>query len=268
MNRALLVGINKYSFAPLQGCVNDISDMANFLVSKSGFKMEDIRLLADERATKDAIIQRLHWLVKGLQNGDKVLFYFSGHGVQLPTRNAKGEVNGLDEAICPIDFDWDDAHAIRAKEFSKLFSKIPKEVEFIWISDSCHSGNLWKSMPTPHHRLKTIVPNADINWRLHTARDKNIQPMSMIKAVQDTNVALITGCKLNQTSADAEFNKRPNGVLTYFLLEELKSKTGCRISLSKIVKNVQTALYAAGYTQVPQLEGSLKIKASPFWTLN
>src|SRR6516162_11950800 len=115
MNRAFLVGINKYPSQPLKGCVNDVVDMANFLVSKCNFAMEDIRLLVDERATKAAIIERLDWLLKGLKSGDRILFHYSGHGVQLPARNIQGEVDSLDEAICPVDFDWTDEHTIRDK---------------------------------------------------------------------------------------------------------------------------------------------------------
>jgi hypothetical protein len=36
-NRALLVGINRYPNVPLDGCVNDVKDMANLLVSRCGF---------------------------------------------------------------------------------------------------------------------------------------------------------------------------------------------------------------------------------------
>jgi metacaspase-1 len=42
MNRALLVGINRYPSAPLNGCINDIEDMAKFLVDKCVFTKSDI----------------------------------------------------------------------------------------------------------------------------------------------------------------------------------------------------------------------------------
>ena len=45
MNRALLVGINKYPGAELNGCINDVEDMAQFLVKKHLFKEQEIRLL-------------------------------------------------------------------------------------------------------------------------------------------------------------------------------------------------------------------------------
>ena len=213
MNKALLVGINKYPNAPLQGCVNDVCDMAQFLMSRCFFNMNDIRLLTDERATQKAIVDRLKWLLNGLQKGDRILFHFSGHGAQLPTRNQKGEVDGLHEAICPVDFDWTIEHAILDIDFNKLFSSIPEGVEFIWISDACHSGDLWSEMPKCEHRIKTLIPPADINWRLHTAKEKDILPMGMMKVAQDTNIAIVTACKLNQLCADSIFDNHHNGVL-------------------------------------------------------
>ncbi len=267
MNRALLVGINKYPGSPLQGCVNDISDMAKFLVTKCGFRMDEIRLLTDERATRIAILDRLGWLLRDIRRGDRILFHYSGHGVQLPTRDIHGEVDGLDEAICPVDFDWTDLHTIRDKEFNTIFLKVPEGVEFIWISDSCHSGDLWREIPKCEHRQKTIFPPVDINWRLHTAKEKNIHAMTMLRAVQNTHIALIAGCKSNQTSADTIFGKRPNGAFTYFLLNELNSKRGMKESLSSVIKHVQKALQDEGYKQIPQLEGNILIKASPFLTI-
>ena len=142
MNRALLVGINAYPGNELNGCVNDVKDMADFLVKYCNFQYGDIRLLVDERATTDGIKVRLGWLLNGLRPGDRVLFHYSGHGAQVPTRNPQGEVDGLDEVICPVDFDWTDDHMIRDKDFHSMFSTIPEGVEFVWVSDSCHSQDL------------------------------------------------------------------------------------------------------------------------------
>jgi len=266
MNRALLVGINKYPNAPLLGCINDVSDLAKFLTFKCNFKMNDVRLLTDERATKKAIIDRLEWLLNGLQKGDRIIFHFSGHGVQLPIRNQKGEVDELYEAICPVDFDWTKEHAILDKDFSNLFSSIPEGIEFIWISDTCHSGDLWREMPNCEHRIKTMIPPADINWRLHTAKGNNILSKGMLKVAQDIHVAFVTGCKPGQLAADSVFGKRPNGVLTYYLLHELKSRRAPKESFLQVICNVQKLILKEGYKQVPQLEGKTTIKANFFFS--
>jgi hypothetical protein len=80
MDRALLVGINKYPGAPLHGCVNDITDMANFLKNKGGFAMNSIRLLTDGQATLATIVERLKLAGSGVRPGVRVLFHYSGHG--------------------------------------------------------------------------------------------------------------------------------------------------------------------------------------------
>lgn len=271
MDRALLVGINKYPGAPLNGCVNDITDMAKFLNVKCGFAMNSIRLLTDGRATRAAIAERLNWLVTGVRPGDRLLFHYSGHGAQMPTRNPAAEVDRLDEVICPVDFDWSDEHAIRDKDFYKIFSTVPEGVEFVWISDSCHSGDLSRDFPKlkPDHLHKTMLPPEDIDWRLQTAKELQrkagkIQSTSMASAVKELNVALISGCKSNETSADAVFNKRANGALTYFLLKELNSVNGLKETLSEVVKKVSKAVAKYNSGQHPQLDGSKMIAEAWF----
>lgn len=258
MYKALLVGINSYPDAPLQGCLNDITDLASFLVSNCGFKESDIRLLADKRATTANIKERLKWLVEGAKPGDHILFHYSGHGAQVPSRNAAGEVDKLDEVICPVDFDWSDEHLVRDKDFHTLFNSLPDGVHFVWISDSCHSGDLSREL----RRTRSIPMPEDIAWRWRTA---NVAQMKS-KAVQSdvNNVVLIPGCKPNQTSADANFNNRPNGALTYFLIQNLKKASGLKLPISKLVDRVRADLRKNGYTQAPVAEGNPKLLSSTF----
>jgi hypothetical protein len=265
MNRALIVGINNYPSAPLNGCINDVNDVANFLVGKCGFAMGDVRLLTDERATTAGIKERLGWLMTGLRAGDRVLFHYSGHGVQMPTRNTAGEVDGLDEAICPVDFDWSDERAIRDKEFNKLFATVPDGVEFVWISDSCHSGDLSRDMPKKPHKHRTMNPPVDINWRLQVAKQKKtVRSMTVVRSAVNVNVGLIAACRSDQTAADADFDGKPNGALTYFLLKELQSANGLKEPITAVLKNVATALTQNGYEQQPQVEGNQVIIQRPF----
>lgn len=270
MNRALLVGINEYPSQPLNGCVNDVVDMSNFLVDHCGFAMDDVRLLVDGRATKNAIIERLGWLLNGVKAGDRIYFHYSGHGVQMPTRNPQGEVDGLDEAICPVDFDWSDEHTIRDKEFHQIFSAVPKGVEFIWVSDSCHSADLSRAMMRETEgkmmSVRTMLPPADIYWRIQTAKSKKMKAMGFEKAVSNLNLALISGCQSDQTSADAVFGGRANGALTYFLLKVVGSEKPHKMSLSKVVEKVNVALDLENFTQNPQIEGDTQLLNKPFFS--
>ena len=277
MNRALLVGINTYPDSPLRGCVNDVEDMSDFLVARCGFVESDIRLLTDKRATTGAIMERLRWLIKGARAGDRLFFHYSGHGVQLTTRDPSGEVDGLDEAICPVDFDWSDEHAIRDKDFARLFKAIPKGVKFIWVSDSCHSGDLTREPSRPgkaiprnrtppvcNPAIRWIGMPADMAWRVRTAATLHITPGTLARAVRGLNLALITGCRSDQTSADAFFSGRFNGALTYMLLKGLRARDGLSAPLKTIVPRVRGMLKKAGFSQEPQLEGNADLHRTPF----
>ncbi|SFD98791.1 Caspase domain-containing protein [Chitinophaga sp. CF118] len=274
MDRALLVGINEYPDprAVLNGCINDITDMATFLVDNCQFKKSDIRLLVDKRATTAAILERLTWLLNGIRKGDRIVFHYSGHGAQMATRNPEGEVDGLDEVICPVDFDWTDKHAIRDKDFRRIFSAIPQGVNFVWISDSCHSGDLSRFMESPeiqkqHRKSKSYPRPADIAWRVETAREKQLERATIKGVSEDLHLALITGCKSNQVSSDAFFGDRYNGAMTYFLLQLLGTEDGQAMPLKNLVSTINKSLAKAQFSQEPQLEGSPVLAKQSFLEL-
>ncbi len=87
-NKALLVGINKYPNPrnELRGCINDIIDMQHFISeTHKVYERENIKMLTNENATKKGIVAQINWLIEGAQEGDQLLFHYSGHGAQTPT---------------------------------------------------------------------------------------------------------------------------------------------------------------------------------------
>lgn len=254
-NKALLVGINAYPGCPLRGCVNDVLNMANYLVKYHGFKHEEIRLLTDERATTKEIGSRLKWLTTGNKAEDKIVFHYSGHGAQVATRNTKEELDGMLEVICPVDFDWSPKNMLTDKQLNKIFKKVPKTAHAVWVSDSCHSGDLSRFFPHPHEKPKTskaFKSPACINWRNEGARLKEYVPEGLGDST--LNLAFISGCRDNQTSADTEFDGKPCGALTHYLLEVLTNEGKDR-PITEVVKLVNARLSANGYDQEPQAEG-------------
>jgi hypothetical protein len=250
-DKALIVGINKYPGAPLNGCVDDIIDATSYVTDKQygiNFDPRSVRLLTDARATTTAILERLTWLVTDLKAGDRILFWYSGHGAQVATRAGSGEVDGLDEVICPVDFDWSAAHMIRDKQFHQIFSAIPAGVIACWVSDSCHSDDLERGM-SPGTSKSYPVPE-DIKWRNNVAQGAGIK---VLAPTAMPNIALIAGCKSDQTSADARIDGRYNGALSYYLLKELKAHP--TLPMNQLITHVQTDLRDNHYEQIPQLEG-------------
>ncbi len=81
MRRALIVGIDDYVSAPLQGCVRDAHSVAATLeVNGDGSPNFDVRCVTSNTAdiTQDRLITEIDELFRA--KADVALFYFSGHG--------------------------------------------------------------------------------------------------------------------------------------------------------------------------------------------
>jgi metacaspase-1 len=102
-HRALLVGINDYPNPDdcLEGCVNDVFRMSATL-QQIGFDPEEMRVLFNERATAAAIRERFAWLLEDPQPGDQRVFFYSGHGAQIPDYNSDEVIDHTDETLVPL----------------------------------------------------------------------------------------------------------------------------------------------------------------------
>ncbi len=161
--RALLIGINDYPDPAnrLEGCVNDVFSMSA-LLQESGFKAEEIRVVLNERATKQGVFDRLHWLLDGVQKEDQRFLFYSGHGAQIAGYDAKGEPDHIDECLVPYDFDWSPERAILDKQFCELYSQLPYESWFVAVFDCCHSGGIARAGGP---LIRGIAPPDDIRHR-------------------------------------------------------------------------------------------------------
>jgi len=161
--RALLIGINEYANPAnrLEGCVNDTFLMSSVL-QECGYDSEDIRVVLNERATAAGIIERLHWLLDNVRDGDERVLFYSGHGAQIPAYGAKEEVDHFDECLVPYDFDWSLAHAVTDNQFVEFYSQLPYGARFAAIFDCCHSGGLTRDGGP---RARGINPPDDVRHR-------------------------------------------------------------------------------------------------------
>ena len=98
--RALIIGINDYSsggtgdggrgkWTDLGGSLNDAEGLREILVSKYGFKRENITTLVNKEATRKNILTAYNRvLVAPVQKDDVCLFYYAGHGSQVMNSNS------------------------------------------------------------------------------------------------------------------------------------------------------------------------------------
>jgi hypothetical protein len=246
--------------------------MRALLFTQYNFAERELLVLKDAAATKQAILDGLEWLLTGISNSDRVLFHFSGHGAQMPSQNLSLEIDGLDEVICPVDFDWSSKHALRDKEFVGVFGKVPVGAECIWVSDSCHSGDLVdkrktlmnKALPgvQADYRARRLSPPEGVALQIQHAKARGIEVSRLAQSIPSLQVALVAGCQSDEVSIDQTFDGRPNGALTYFLLRNLK--TYGAEPLNQLVPRIVADLNQVGASQHPVLEGAAYIVSRPF----
>ena len=260
-NKALLVGINKYPDPrnELRGCVNDILDMEHFITENNKvYRKQNIKKLTDQAATKKGIVAQIKWLIDGAQPGDQLLFHYSGHGAQMPTLFPALETDGLDEIICPYDFDGSNETSLRDKEFAHLFAGIPKGVHFIWISDSCHAEDLSRDPIMPWEGKYRYFFGAKEAYQRTAVEDSGIVIGNLTTPVTTPlNGALLSACTSSELSADAFINNRYNGAFTYYLIKNLL-QYGNSKTMDLIIQLVNAELQHNGYDQSPQTEGLLE----------
>ena len=199
--KALLIG-NNYpkSSCPLNGCINDINDMASHLKSR-GWNANEIELKTE--ATKLATIFSLSSIASQswIRNLDFVYVHYSGHGTQVADVNGDEAEDGLDEAICPADFQT--AGVITDDFMNSLCKMFNPRTKVRFVFDACHSGSCL-DLPITHSTSK--------EKKTATTITKNLKG----------NITLLSGCMDSQTSADAVYAGRPQGALTAHLLQALK----------------------------------------------
>ena len=258
-NKALLVGINDYPLPgnDLRGCINDLVDMGHFIANQNKvYEWENIKTITDSKATKKGILEELDWLLDGASAGDQILFQYSGHGAQQATKHPAIEKDGLDEIICPYDFNDTAATAISDKEFAQRFAKIPTDVHFVWISDSCHAADLSRDPVVTNDKKAIRFRNFKGGQPIMPNVTKLVHPTIVETKASLLQGALLSGCASHQLSADAFINNRFNGAFTHYLIKNL-NLYGHNTSMQKIIQYVNIDLAENGYDQNPKIEGVL-----------
>jgi hypothetical protein len=261
--RAICVGINKFAHYPqftLNGCVNDAKDMAALCKSLLGFKASEVSVLTDAQATKAAILAKLNAAVADAKAGklNYIVFSWSSHGTQM-TDTSGDEPDGMDEAFVPHDIaekngDWDPDHVIIDDEFHDLFQQLPDSVLLEVYLDTCHSGSGLRGAEFSLHapRVKYVAPPGGQG----TVKQKSVEGFALARATEApaTHQILWSGCKADQTSADAYFNGRYNGAFTYYFVKVM-TDTQNKLARTAVIQQMRAAMQGK-FSQVPQLESN------------
>jgi len=133
----LAVGISKYEDKnlTLDFAAKDATDFAEAIQKQKGELYRDvaIKLLANEKATKDEILDGLDWIQKETTSKDVAIVFLAGHGVNDP--------GGL-YYFLPVNVNTE-----KLKRTGTPFSDIKNTIasltgKTIVFLDTCHSGNI------------------------------------------------------------------------------------------------------------------------------
>lgn len=232
---AVIVGINDYKnddmARDLPYTLNNARAFYNFLVSKKGGSVprQNICYLTDANATHDNIIRKSKALFAKAKKGDRVLFYFGGHG---------GE--GF---FCPHDYDGNYATMIFYSDMKAIFRAAQCTTKLLFI-DACYSGG-----------IKMVEnPGANNNKDRTSTKNLNIAVMSASKGTEvswqasEFGMGVFTHYLIKGLGGEA--NRDGNGYITiqelfYYVYKRVTEKT-------------QSAEYSS--QQTPQLFGKFDLR--------
>lgn len=268
---ALIIAVGDYpadgGWKPISSA-NDVA-LINDVLLKQGFDSKNIKIIGDDQAKKEIIIDALKSLSEKLQKGDVVVLHFSGHGQQIQDNNGD-ELDGYDESIIPYDANvyfsksYKGENHLRDDELTGLLNtireKLGTEGNILVILDSCHSGTATRGLAKSRGTdIKFKEPgyspaeneDKDNFTEIDLSDDKdNFAPMVLISGASQE--------ELNYEYIDRD-SEISYGSLSYSFskaLFEATTETTYRALFDKI--KVEMSMIAP--KQSPQIEGDIDMK--------
>ncbi|SEC20641.1 Putative peptidoglycan binding domain-containing protein [Paramicrobacterium humi] len=141
--RSLHVGLNgvdanQYNGwdGKLTGCENDCRTMLE-IATADGYSVHQ---LLTAQATTTNVLAAIADAAQELRAGDVFFLTYAGHGGQVPDTNSDGETDRQDETWVLYD------RMLIDDELEAAFSQFASGVDIVLVSDSCHSGTIYRDM--------------------------------------------------------------------------------------------------------------------------
>ena len=243
-HRALLIGMNyEGSHCQLQGCINDVYNVRDFLVNKTGrFRHSDVRTVCDDdqpdACTRAGILNELQRLASQTKTEKLagVWIHISSHGASVDDTD-DSETDGEDEAIYAAD-----GRLIIDDEIAALLRTFNVATKVVAIFDCCHSGTA-----------------LDLPYRWITNTEYSPEGADC----GDRKVMMLSGCRDDGTSADASWQRAPAGALTSRFISTLCLHPDLNVFAT--VATLRQKLISEGFTQAPQLSSSFLLTETTTW---
>jgi hypothetical protein len=227
--KALLIGINYTGTSnELYGCINDTNSIKERIIKEGFTNINVLTDLTSKKASRANILEEFKNFLVNSKEGDLLFFLYSGHGSYILDKNGD-ETDGYDEMIVSCDL-----QPVLDDELKSIIqANLKNGVILFAMFDSCFSGSV---LDLKYQYMDSL------NYDKYTENAKQLETLG--------DIFMISGCTDEQTSADAVFNNKPNGAMTWSLLEALKQKPQC--SWRELVINMRNLLKNSKFEQIPQ----------------
>jgi hypothetical protein len=230
---AVLVGIDAYRARPLYGCVNDVDAVRALLVERAGVPPGNIQSLASPHpgarrtppageapATLANLRAALAELTRRAGRGDRILIYYSGHGVRVACAHPAGYAFHR-EALAPVDLDATAEHRLLFDhEINAILAGLAGSVTCIF--DCCHAAGLTRDPGPGTLRSRSLDPVEDLRWDRRIPDPGDGAPRRIGSPGALAACHLVAAClgheKALETTGD---DGAPHGLLTSALLRAL-----------------------------------------------
>ncbi|KAI8986493.1 peptidase C14, caspase domain-containing protein [Pilobolus umbonatus] len=287
--KALLLGINYTNTDhELSGCLNDVANIKEFLISLYGFEEENMLIMTDDQPkdsdlypSRENILKSMKWLSSHVKPNDSLFFHFSGHGGRV--RDESGdEDDGYDETIYPADFkeySGTSGQILDDEMHNLMVRPLCEGSRLTCIFDSCHSGtvldlpyiystkgilkeqNLFKGAGkgvisagiayAKGNKERAISSLIELGNTLFRARE--VQQENKEQNWSPADVIMFSGCKDDQTSADAKEHGKSTGAMSYAFTTALRNNPS--LSYHTLLNRLRDILREK-YSQRPQMSTS------------
>lgn len=208
------------------------------------------RILTNSDATYDAVKRAFtEWLTQAPADAT-VLFYFSGHGGQVPDKSGDEDLDHRDETLIMTD-----GRMILDDEIDRWVRDLRAE-KVVIISDSCHSGTIHRGVRTFLVTDARLLPP----WLLDGFADDFWREGQRAPG----KVVVLSACRPEENAW--EIGALGHGLFTHCLLEGLKGaadEDGDKTITAQELFSYAQACVARIVAQLPPVPDGTKVKQNP-----
>ena len=248
------IGLAKYNdqrIHSLPACEKDVIEMTRFFINSPRVNNNDISMFLNEKATKENIRKLFFEVLPNITKpGDEIIIFWTGHGGRCADTDGD-ETDRFDETLILYDsVATDPKTQLTDDEFGRWAQNLSAR-KVLFIIDTCHSGGLAtnakgiggfrnvlsgnslndSSQPDSLSSFGSPLPfgnddnsNKSVNNDPDYNFDFGLEESCSVKDLGQANLSVIASSA--KTEPSLVMKDKNFSVMTWFILEELRSQSG------------------------------------------